>query len=56
MKKKPRRKTSTRDPLSEVVKLLDRVVTQAQLTQFQIGTINMRLSALEKLEKKAARP
>lgn len=36
------------DPESEIVKLVDRVVTQAQLTQFQIKTINRRLDALEK--------
>lgn len=36
------------DPLAETVKLLDRVVKQAQLTQFQILTINRQIAALEK--------
>lgn len=36
------------EPVSEIVSLLDRVVTQAQLTQFQLKTINRRLDALEK--------
>ena len=36
------------DPVAEIVGIIDRVVTQTQLTQFQIKTINRRLDALEK--------
>lgn len=42
-------KKRLKDPVSETVHLLGRVVTQAQLTQFQIQTINRRLDALEKV-------
>lgn len=42
MKKKPF------EPVSEIVSLLDRVVTQAGLTQFQLKVINRRLDTLEK--------
>lgn len=41
-------KKKTREPVAEIVGILDRVVTQAQLTQFQLKTITRRLDALEK--------
>ncbi len=36
------------DPMAEIVEIVGRVVTQAQLTQFQLMTITRRLDALER--------
>lgn len=47
MKKRPKT-NRPKSLVSEIVTLIDRLVTQAGLTQFQISTINRRLDALEK--------
>jgi hypothetical protein len=51
MKKKRR----SHDPLSAVVALIDRLVTQAGLTRFQLGVLSRRVDALETLARKAKR-
>lgn len=41
--------------VSELTHIADRLVTQAQLLQFQLKTVNMRLDALEKIDRTATR-